>query len=152
MLIDSIVWLGLLIVFAVGEAVTVGLTSIWFAAGALGALITSTLTENLLIQIIVFLALSLVTLLLVRPLARKYFIPRRVATNADRILGQEGIVTEDIDNLEAKGQVKVSGTVWSARSQRDEVPIPAGTRVRILRIEGVKVFVAPAEVPSGAEP
>ena len=152
MLIDSIVWLVLLIVFAVGEAATVGLTSIWFAAGALGALITSTLTENLLIQIIVFLALSLVTLLLVRPLARKYFIPRRVATNADRILGQEGIVTEDIDNLEAKGQVKVSGTVWSARSQRDEVPIPAGTRVRILRIEGVKVFVAPAEVPSGAEP
>ena len=152
MLIDSFVWLVLLIVFAVGEAVTVGLTSIWFAAGALGALITSTLTENLLIQIIVFLALSLVTLLLVRPLARKYFIPRRVATNADRILGQEGIVTEDIDNLEAKGQVKVSGTVWSARSQRDEVPIPAGTRVRILRIEGVKVFVAPAEVPSGAEP
>ena len=152
MLIDSIVWLVLLIVFAVGEAVTVGLTSIWFAAGALGALITSTLTENLLIQIIVFLALSLVTLLLVRPLARKYFIPRRVATNADRILGQEGIVTEDIDNLEAKGQVKVSGTVWSARSQRDEVPIPAGTRVRILRIEGVKVFVAPAEVPSGSEP
>lgn len=152
MLIDSIVWLVLLIVFAVGEAVTVGLTSIWFAAGALGALITSTLTENLLIQIIVFLALSLVTLLLVRPLARKYFIPRRVATNADRILGQEGIVTEDIDNLEAKGQVKVSGTVWSARSQRDEVPIPAGTRVRILRIEGVKVFVAPVEVPSGAEP
>ena len=152
MLIDSIVWLVLLIVFAVGEAVTVGLTSIWFAAGALGALSTSTLTENLLIQIIVFLALSLVTLLLVRPLARKYFIPRRVATNADRILGQEGIVTEDIDNLEAKGQVKVSGTVWSARSQRDEVPIPAGTRVRILRIEGVKVFVAPAEVPSGAEP
>ena len=152
MLIDSIVWLVLLIVFAVGEAVTVGLTSIWFAAGALGALITSTLTENLLIQIIVFLALSLVTLLLVRPLARKYFIPRRVATNADRILGQEGIVTEDIDNLEAKGQVKVSGTVWSARSQRDEVPIPAGTRVRILRIEGVKVFVAPAEIPSGAEP
>ena len=152
MLIDSIVWLVLLIVFAVGEAVTVGLTSIWFAAGALGALITSTLTENLLIQIIVFLALSFVTLLLVRPLARKYFIPRRVATNADRILGQEGIVTEDIDNLEAKGQVKVSGTVWSASSQRDEVPIPAGTRVRILRIEGVKVFVAPAEVPSGAEP
>ena len=152
MLIDSIVWLVLLIVFAVGEAVTVGLTSIWFAAGALGALITSTLTENLLIQIIVFLALSFVTLLLVRPLARKYFIPRRVATNADRILGQEGIVTEDIDNLEAKGQVKVSGTVWSARSQRDEVPIPAGTRVRILRIEGVKVFVAPAEVPSGARP
>ena len=152
MLIDSIVWLVLLIVFAVGEAVTVGLTSIWFAAGALGALITSTLTENLLIQIIVFLALSFVTLLLVRPLARKYFIPRRVATNADRIIGQEGIVTEDIDNLEAKGQVKVSGTVWSARSQRDEVPIPAGTRVRILRIEGVKVFVAPAEVPSGAEP
>ena len=152
MLIDSIVWLVLLIVFAVGEAVTVGLTSIWCAAGALGALITSTLTENLLIQIIVFLALSFVTLLLVRPLARKYFIPRRVATNADRILGQEGIVTEDIDNLEAKGQVKVSGTVWSARSQRDEVPIPAGTRVRILRIEGVKVFVAPVEVPSGAVP
>lgn len=152
MLIDSIVWLVLLIVFAVGEAVTVGLTSIWFAAGALGALITSTLTESLLIQIIVFLALSFVTLLLVRPLARKYFIPRRVATNADRIIGQEGIVTEGIDNLEAKGQVKVSGTVWSARSQRDEVPIPAGTRVRILRIEGVKVFVAPAEVPSGAEP
>ena len=148
----TVLWLIALIVFAVGEAITVGLTSVWFAVGALGALIAAGFGAALWLQVVVFLALSGVTLLLVRPLARKYFIPRRVATNADRILGQEGIVTEDIDNLEAKGQVKVSGTVWSARSQRDEVPIPAGTRVRILRIEGVKVFVAPAEVPSGAEP
>ena len=154
MLIDSIVWLVLLIVFAVGEAVTVGLTSIWFAAGALGALITSTLTENLLIQIIVFLALSFVTLLLVRPLARKYFIPRRVATNADRILGQEGIVTEDIDNIQGRGRVTIAGADWTARTEDDQ-PIPAGSMVRVLRIEGVKVIVAPAGAagdPQQAQP
>ena len=148
----SLFWLIALILFGVLEAVTVGLTSIWFAVGALAALVACAADAPMLVQVVVFLGVSFLTLLLVRPLARKYFIPRRVATNADRILGQEGIVTEDIDNLEAKGQVKVSGTVWSARSQQDEVPIPAGTRVRILRIEGVKVFVAPAEVPSGAEP
>ena len=140
MLIDSIVWLVLLIVFAVGEAVTVGLTSIWFAAGALGALITSTLTENLLIQIIVFLALSLVTLLLVRPLAKKFLTPRYQATNADRVIGATALVTEEIDNLKGSGLVNISGQVWTARSAHDVV-IQPGREVKVLRIEGVKVFV-----------
>ena len=145
--IDNIVWLVLLILFAAFEAATVGLTSIWFAAGALCALITSLFTDNIIIQLIVFLAVSLIALLLIRPLARKYLIPRRVATNAYRVIGAEGIVTQAVDNLKATGQVQVSGQVWTARSQQEDVTIPAGERVRVLRIEGVKVFVTPADAP-----
>lgn len=141
----SIIWLVLLVGLAVAEAITVGLTSIWFAAGALCALITSLITQNILIQLVVFLAVSLVTLLLVRPLAQKYFTPHRVATNADRLIGSDALVLEEINNLDAKGQVRVAGTVWSARSQEDDLIIPRGTRVRILRIEGVKLFVLPAD-------
>lgn len=148
-MVASIVWLILLIGFAVLEALTVGLTSIWFAAGALCALITSFITGNTLIQVIVFLAVSFITLFLVRPLAQKYFTPRRVATNADRIIGATAVVTEEIDNLNAKGAVKISGMTWTARSQQDEAVIPVDAKVRILRIEGVKVFVTPIEPAAG---
>ena len=105
----SILWLVALIIFGVVEAATVGLASIWFAAGALAALILSAFLNSLLVQVVVFLAVSFVTLLLVRPLAQKYFNARRTATNADRVIGQEAVVVQEIDNLRGLGQVKVGG-------------------------------------------
>ena len=139
---DPTIWLLVLIAFAVGEALTVGLTSIWFAVGALGALITAGLGFGFWPQIIVFLVLSGVTLALVRPLAKKVLKPGYSATNADRVIGAVGLVTEEVDNMAGKGLVNLSGQVWSARAQ-DEQNIPAGQEVRVLRIQGVKVIVEP---------
>lgn len=140
----KVAWLALLIVFSIGEAVTVGLTSVWFAVGALGALLCALVGGNLWLQIGVFLALSGLALALVRPLAKKFLIPGYSATNADRVIGQEAVVTQTINNLHGQGQVTIAGQTWTARSQDDTV-IGEGTLVRVLRIEGVKVFVAPKE-------
>ena len=137
----KVAWLALLILFSVGEAVTVGLTSVWFAVGSLGALLCALAGGNLWLQIGVFLALSGLSLAMVRPLAKKFLIPGYSATNADRVIGQEAVVTQTIDNLHGQGQVNIAGQTWTARSQDDTV-IPEGTLVRVLRIEGVKVFVA----------
>ena len=87
---------------------------------------------------------KLLCLLAVRPMARKYITPRRQATNADRVIGAEGMVLEDINNLKARGQVKVQGNIWTARTE-DDRPIPKDTTVRVLRIEGVKLIVAPLQ-------
>ena len=128
----STIWLIVMVVLVLGELATVGLTFIWFAVGALGGAIW--------VQVIVFLALSGLALALVRPLAARYLDTKNVATNADRVIGKTAIVIQDIDNIEGKGQVNISGQIWSARSQQ-AVVIPAGTEVKVLRIEGVKVFV-----------
>ncbi len=140
----KIAWFALLILFSVGEAVTVGLTSVWFAVGALGALLCALVGGNLWLQLGVFLALSGLSLALVRPLAKKFLSPGYSATNADRVIGQEALVTQAIDNLHGQGQVNIAGQTWTARSQ-DDTMIPEGTLVRVLRIEGVKVFVSPKE-------
>ena len=145
--IPSILWLAALIALVVLEAATVGLVSLWFALGSLAALITSFFIHNIWVQFGVFLAVSLVSLLVIRPLARRYVNPRQVATNADRAVGAEGMVTETIDNLKATGQVSVKGAVWTARTE-DETVVPVGTTIRVLRIEGVKLIVAP--VPAAA--
>ena len=139
-MIPSAVWLILLVVLVTGEAITVGLTFIWFAAGALGGLLVSALGGPIWLQVVVFLVLSAVTLVLVRPMAARLLTPGISPTNADRILSQIALVTEEIDNIAETGQVKLFGQVWTARSESGET-IPAQTRVRILRIEGVKVFV-----------
>ena len=137
----SIVWLIALIALAFFEAITVGLVSIWFAVGALFALFATFFTDNVLIQVVVFLVVSLISLVAMRPLVRKYVTPKQVATNADRVIGGEGVVIETIDNLNAQGQVKIDGAVWTARSI-DQTAIPTGTTVHIHRIEGVKVIVS----------
>lgn len=140
----KIVWTALLILFGIGEAITVGLTSIWFAAGALAALVVSLLNGPLWLQIVLFIGVSVLCMLAVRPLARKHLNNQVEPTNADRIIGTEARVSEAIDNLQAQGAVNVSGMTWSARSESD-APIPVGTSVKILRIEGVKVYVEPVE-------
>ena len=134
------IWLIILVVLILGEAVTVGLTFIWFAVGALGGLITAWLGGEIWLQVVIFLALSALALVLVRPVASRFLKTSHSPTNADRVIGKTAVVTEAIDNVEGKGQVNISGQVWSARSQHDVV-IPVGAEVKVLRIEGVKVYV-----------
>ena len=147
----SLFWLVAMVLFGVLEAVTVGLTSVWFALGALGALVAAAASAPVIVQIVVFLGVSFLTLLLVRPLAQHYVNDRKVATNADRVIGREAVVTEDIDNIQGKGRVSISGADWTARAEDDQ-PIPAGSTVRVLRIEGVKVIVAPAGAAGEPQP
>ena len=150
----SLFWLIAMVLFGVLEAVTVGLTSIWFALGALGALAAAAASAPVIVQIVVFLGVSFLTLLLVRPLAQRFVNDRKVATNADRVIGREAVVTEDIDNIQGKGRVSISGADWTAKTE-DDRPIPAGSKVQVLRIEGGKVIVAPAGAagdPQQAQP
>ena len=139
-MLPSAFWLIALIVLLVGEAITIGLTFVWFAVGALGALIVSVLGGALWLQVVVFLALSGVTLALARPVFARFLKTSHAATNADRVIGQTAVVTEQIDNLSGTGQVNVAGQIWSARSAQDVVT-PEGTEVRVLKISGVKVIV-----------
>ena len=143
-LVMKLIWVGLLVIFMVGEGLTVGLTAVWFAAGSLAALVCALLGGPLWLQIALFIVVSALCLLAIRPIAHKYLNSKVEPTNADRILGTEAVVTEDICNLQATGAVRVGGIVWSARSENDAL-IPAGTLVRVLRIEGVKVYVEPVK-------
>ena len=136
----KLIWLALLILFGVGEAATVGLTSIWFAVGSFAALIAALLGGEVWLQVVLFLAVSGLSLAAARPLVKKFLTPLHQPTNADRVIGAEAVVTEEINNLLPRGAVSVSGLTWSARSTHDTV-IPAGTVVRVDRIEGVKLYV-----------
>ena len=142
----AIVWLVLLVVFLAAEAATVTVTCLWFAAGALAAMIVSMLGGGIGIQTAVFLVVSAILLTALRPLVRKFLTPKVTRTNVDSIIGTQGLVTTPICNVEAKGQVKLNGMDWTARSTSG-APIEAGTLIRVDRVEGVKVFVSPAEVP-----
>ena len=146
----AVVWLGLMVLFLLLEAGTVALVSLWFAAGALAAILVSLLGGNLVIQSLVFLVVSCALLALARPVLRKYYTPRITRTNVDSLLGSQGLVTADVDNVTGRGEVKLGAVVWTARST-DGSPIPAGTQVRVDRIEGVKAFVSPLRVGAGME-
>lgn len=142
----AITWLALLVVFLVAEAACpVHLVSIWFAVGALVAMIIGLLGGPVWLQTVLFVLVSGVLLALLWPLVRKYMTPNLTATNVDSVIGSTGLVTAAIDNVEAVGQVKLGAMVWTARSTSGD-PIPEGTCIRVDRIEGVKVFVSPAKV------
>ena len=141
---EAIFWLVAMVIFIVAEAMTVTLVSIWFAAGALGAVVVALLGGGLMLQVTVFLALAIVLLLGLRSVVRKHLAPRITKTNIDSLIGATGVVLTPVNNIAALGQVQISGVEWSARST-DNSHIPAGTLVKVDRIEGVKVFVSPAE-------
>ena len=145
----TVIWGAAMVVFLIVEGVTVGLTSIWFAVGALAALLSAAFGAPLWLQIVWFIVISIVTLVLTRPLARKYVNSRRQATNADRMIGMVGRVTEDIDNIAGTGTVHLGSKLWSARAAED-APIAAGTLVRAEAISGVKLIVRPEEAPQPA--
>ena len=134
-------WVAALVVFLIVEAVTAGLVSIWFVFGSLVALICAALGAAVWLQIFWFVIVSVATLVLTRPLVKRYVDSRSVATNADRSIGRAAVVTERIDNLAATGAVKLDGVVWTARSTDDAVAIESGERVTVRAIEGVKLIV-----------
>ena len=143
----TIIWLGLMVLFLVVEAATVTMVSLWFAGGALAALAISALGGGLLLQMLAFILVSTGLLALLRPLARKHFTPKLTKTNVDSVIGTEGYVTADIDNVAATGTVKLGAMEWTARSANGE-KISTGTLVKVEKIEGVKAFVIPVEVPA----
>ena len=134
-------WVVALVVFLIVEAVTAGLVSIWFVFGSLVALICAALGAAVWLQIFWFVIVSVATLVLTRPLVKRYVDSRSVATNADRSIGRAAVVTERIDNLAATGAVKLDGVVWTACSTDDAVAIETGERVTVRAIEGVKLIV-----------
>mgnify|MGYP000973539585 FL=1 len=134
-------WVAALVVFLIVEAVTAGLVSIWFVFGSLVALICAALGAAVWLQIFWFVIVSVATLVLTRPLVKRYVDSRSVATNADRSIGRAAVVTERIDNLAATGAVKLDGVVWTARSTDDAVAIETGEHVTVRAIEGVKLIV-----------
>ena len=138
------IWLGLMVLFLIIEAATVTMVSLWFAGGALAALVVS-LLGGFMWQMGAFIIVSIVLLALLRPLARKHFTPKLTKTNVDSIIGTEGYVTADIDNAAATGKCKLGAMEWTARSMTGE-KISTGTLVKVEKIEGVKAFVTPVKV------
>lgn len=137
----EIFWLVLLIVFLVIEIATMGLTTIWFAGGALVALLSSFVGFKWPVQLIVFLLVSIALLVLTRPIALKYFNKERQKTNAESLIGQTALVMEEIDTLRGIGRVEVNGMEWSAKTEEAEGQIEKGQVVIIEGIQGVKLIV-----------
>ena len=142
---NTILWLGLMVLFLVIEAATVTMVSLWFAGGCLAALLVAATGGGWGLQVFAALAVSALLLACLRPLAKKHFTPKLTRTNVDAVIGTQGYVTADIDNMAATGTVKLGAMEWTARSA-DGAPIPKGTLVKVERIEGVKAIVSPAEV------
>ena len=138
-----VLWLALMILFVIAEASTVQLVSIWLATGSLAALIPAMLGMPLMVQIIVFLVVSAVCLIFTRPFVKKVLAVKKVNTNADRTIGEIGLVTETIDNTLESGRVMVDGLSWKARASDDSV-LEAGTRVQVKEIHGVTLTVEKA--------
>ncbi len=137
----TVVWLVILVALVVIELATMGLTTVWFAGGALVAALASLLHFPFFVQVILFLVVSGLLLYFTRPLAVKYFNKDRVRTNAESLVGRQAIVISEIDNLQGIGQVSVGGMEWTARSKRDDTPLPVGAVVIVLAINGVKLIV-----------
>lgn len=137
----TMVWLIVLVALVVIELLTMGLTTIWFAGGALMATLASLVHAPVTIQIILFLVTSALLLYFTRPIAVKYFNKDRVRTNAESLVGRQAIVISEIDNLQGIGQVNVGGMEWSARTRIDGVTLPVGAVVIVFAIDGVKLIV-----------
>lgn len=136
----SICWLAVFLLLIVIELATMGLTTIWFAGGAVAGFIASMLGANVVIQAVVFFVVSIVLLIFTRPFAVRYINSNKTKTNIDGLIGQEALVLEEINNIRETGCARLEGKEWTARSVDDTV-IPADTVVIVERIEGVKLIV-----------
>lgn len=137
----TVLWLAVLVILVIIELITMGLTTIWFAGGALAAALISIPGTPILLQIVVFLAVSLLLLYFTRPVAVKYFNKDRARTNVESMVGRQAIVVSEINNMEGTGQVNTGGMEWSARSSRMDLNLPEGTVVTVLGVDGVKLIV-----------
>ena len=138
----NVIWFILLIVFIVAEVLTAGpLVSIWFCFGSLCAMVAASAGVPFYVQLIIFVVISIALLILTKPFVKKYVHKNIIKTNVEAIIGQHGVVIEDINNLDAKGAIKVAGKVWTARSISENDMIHQGEEVEIVSIEGVKAIV-----------
>lgn len=135
------IWLGLMVVFLVMEAMTVGLTTIWFAGGALIAAIAAYFGARIVIQILLGVCTSLILVFLVRPAALKYVNKGITKTNVNSVVGKNAIVTKEINNLAQTGRVKINDIEWKARAAADDMIIPEGSVVVVEEVDGVKLIV-----------
>lgn len=140
---EALCWLLLAALFIVIEIISLGLTTIWFAGGAFVAALAGLAGVSLTIQVALFLIVSIILLVLTRPVAVKYLDSKTQKTNSEALIGQKAVVLQTIDNLKTEGQVKVNGMEWTARAKMDEMVIPEGEVVTILEIQGVKLIVEP---------
>lgn len=140
---EALCWLLLAALFIVIEIISLGLTTIWFAGGAFVAALAGLTGVSLTIQVALFLIVSIILLVLTRPVAVKYLDSKTQKTNSEALIGQKAVVLQTIDNLKTEGQVKVNGMEWTARAKTDEMVIPEGEVVTILEIQGVKLIVEP---------
>ena len=147
-MIDTILWIAIMLVMIVVEASTVSMVSIWFAGGALCAMIASLCGAGILLQLILFLLVSCGLLACLWPVRNKLLKRKIQPTNADRVIGMTAVVAEDVDNITGAGAVQVDGKIWTARSS-DGTGLAAGELVRVDRIEGVKLYVT--RVPAAVE-
>lgn len=148
-MMEVLSWMIVLVVLVVIEIATMGLTTIWFAAGALVATIAAACNAPIFLQIALFLVVSVLMLVFTRPVAMKYFNKDRIKTNAESVVGLKGIVTGEINNLEACGQVTLNGMEWTARAASADGVIPEGSVVIVKKIDGVKLIVALEEEERG---
>ena len=135
------VWLFAVVIFLIIEALVPGLVSLWFAVGALAALLSAVLGAPLWLQLLWFFVVSVAALFLTRPLVKKFVNGKVQPTNADSLIGKECVVTEGIDNVRALGAVKIRGMEWTARAENDDAHYTAGDVVTVVAIEGVKLIV-----------
>ena len=135
-----IYWAVAIVVFGILEGMTAQLVSIWFVLVSIAALIASLCSASLPVQVIIFVAVTIVTLVATRPIVKKKVNVKAEKTNADRCIGESAVVCEEINNLEAKGQVKTDGKIWTARSSDGSI-IPENTIVTVEKIDGVKLIV-----------
>lgn len=140
-----LIWLGILIVMLLAEAATVGLATIWFAAGALVAMIAAALGVNVIVQLILFFAVSIVLLYYTRPIALRYFTPKKIRTNYENALDKTVKVTERVDNANETGTAVLNGQEWTARAKDDAVIIEAGQLAKVTAVEGVKLILVPQD-------
>jgi len=142
---ETILWIALMIVFVAVEIATVGLTAIWFAGGALVALLVQLLGLNIYWQIIFFIAASAILMTVTRPWALKYFKPRLVKTNYETVLGETVCLTEAVDNIKGTGTAVYKGQEWTARAYENGKTYEAGTIVAVKEIRGVTLYVTESE-------
>ena len=138
---SAVIWLVLVIVLLAIESATLGLTTVWFAGGAAAAFISTFFGASMGVQTGIFLVLSLILLLVTRPAAMRFMKKGRVKTNADSLIGRTAVATKEINNLAQTGEVDIADISWTARSRDDLKIIPAGSKVKICAIEGVKLIV-----------
>ena len=142
---QTMYWLVLFVILLIIEILTMGLTTIWFAGGALIAFVAGVLGFGTIVQMIVFVVVSVILLIVTRPIAVKYFIKERQKTNAESLIGQQALVLEDIDTLQSKGRVEINGQEWSAKTDEPDGRIEKNTVVVIDGIQGVKLIVRARE-------